>query len=193
MEISETNAPQDLESATARVLKRIASEPAYAAVLYKILASCETDRPAAAIEQEIRSYPEMRAAMQPPQVLLAWLVKAGGLEPVAEQETRPAWRTTPAGRNVVRMEWPGNRLAKRVAQVPGYRAVYHQVLRACLEPKTKGEIESLLRGNPALERPEVSPSYFIGELEKAGGLEWDRKWRTTQAGKEFVNEAFVGK
>lgn len=179
---------QDLESAAAEVLQRVSSEPALRVVLYKILAFCEAARPFAEIEREILSFPEMKAALQSPQTLLSWLAQAGGIEPVAAEEEVPAWRTTPAGRTVVRSECPGNRLARLLAQNPVYRNVSLEILRSCVAPKTRDEIEAMLQGNPVLENPKVYASFFIEALEQAGGLEWDEKWRTTQAGKEVVNE-----
>ena len=54
-------------------------------------------------------------------------------------------------------------------------------------PKSRGEIEALLRGDPLLENPKIYASFFIDALELAGGIAWDEKWRTTPAGKEFVD------
>lgn len=194
MESTEKKEPRDLESRTAAVLRKVLAEPAYRTVLYKVLEFCEIARSFAAIEQEMLSYPEMKTALQSPRVLLSWLVESGGIEQVApnieeekKKEKEPTWRTTEAGRNVVRIESPGNRLARLLAEEPVYRGVFQQVLRACVTPKSRGEIETTLKGNPVLENPKVYASFFIEKLEQAGGLEWSEKWRTTPIGKTFVN------
>jgi len=191
--MSETTEPQDFETATAKVLQRITSEPAYRAALYKILDFCRTERSTAAIKEEVHSYPEMRLALQSPQVLLSWLVQAGGIELIEDEKGSQVFVTTQAGRNVVRLESPIRRIGHLLAQDLDYRDIYLQVLQSCLAPKTKGEIEAMLDGNPVLENPKVYPSFVIGKLEEAGGLEWDGKWRTTQRGKEFLDEGVVRK
>ncbi len=184
---SETSESQDLENATAKILQRVTSEPAHRAVLYKILNFCEAERSISRITEEIRSYPEMRSALQTPQVLLSWLVQAGGIELIEAEEGAPVFLTTQAGSNVVRLENPINRIGHLLAQDFEYHDVYLQVLRSCLAPKTKDEIESMLDGNPVLENPKVYPSFVIGNLEEAGALEWEGKWRTTQPGKKFLD------
>ncbi|MHC1711336.1 MAG: hypothetical protein AB9872_04205 [Solidesulfovibrio sp.] len=187
MEITETSQPQDMESATLKVLQSVSSEPACRASLYKMLAYCETARTSVEIEQEALSYPEMKVSLHSSLMLLTRLVQSGGIERIAAKDATPLWRTTPAGRDVVRIEGPSKRLEALLAQNPGYRDVFFQVLQSCLAPKTKGEIEAMLHGNPVLVEPKVFAGFFIGELEKAGGLEWNEKWRTTQAGKEFAH------
>jgi len=185
--VTGTSDLQDLERATTKVLQRISVEPADKIVLHKVLTFCETARSYSQIWHEIRSFPEMTTALQPPQVLLKWLVQSGGIEQIAAEEQEPAWRTTPAGRNVVRIENPSNWLAQLLAREPIYKEIHLQVLQACVAPKTKGEIESMLRGIRVVDNSKVHASFFIEALERAGGLEWDEKWRTTQAGKNFIH------
>ncbi len=186
MEITETSEPQDLASATAKVLNRLLAEPDGKIALYKILAFCQPARSYTEVRDEILSFPEMKAALQTPQVLLSWLVEAGGLEQITVEGKELAFRTTPAGRNVVHLENPGGRLQRLLAEEDAYRNVFLLVLRSCVAPRNKSEIESILRGNPALENPKVYASFFIEALERAGGLEWNEGWRLTPAGKEFI-------
>jgi hypothetical protein len=186
MSVIEMRESQDLERATTKVLQRISAEPADKIVLCKILAFCESARSYPEIWHEVRAYPEMKTALQTPQVLLTWLVEAGGVEQVAAEEQEPTWRTTPAGRNVIRIEDPGDRLERLLAQDSVYREIFLQVLQLCIVPTSRSEIESMLNSHPLLENPKVYASYFVEALERARGLEWADKWRTTQAGKEFV-------
>jgi hypothetical protein len=165
-----------------KILERVSAEPAYRLVLYKILKFCATPRSAAEVEDEIRSFPEMKTAIHSPNVLLRWLEKVGGVERVAVGEEE-RWQTTEAGKKVVETQAPRMRLRELISQEPVYSDVYTQVLRFCEIPKTRTEIEELLQGNPVLENPKVYPTFFIQGLEAAGGLEWNGKWRTTEAGK----------
>lgn len=185
-EITVTNNCQDLEASN-KVLQRIAAEPDYRIVLYKILEYCNLARPSSDVERTILSFPEMKGAMHSPQLLLSWLEDAGGIEHLAAEKSEGMWCTTPAGRNAVRLESYEKRMGGLLVQEPIYEDIYLQVLQACLSPKSRMEIEILLNGNPVLKEPKVYPSFFIQSLELAGGLVWDEKWKTTLAGKNFLN------
>jgi hypothetical protein len=186
MSVIGTGEAQDLEGANTKILQKISAEPAYRAVLYKILAYCDPTRSYIDVEQTILSFPEMTVALQSPQILLSWLVESGGIEQIATEDGEAMWCTTPDGRNVVRSESYGNRLVRLLAQETIYRDICLQVLQSCVSPKSRIEIESMLRGNPVLEDSKVYASFFIEALEEAGGLEWDQKWKTTKAGKDFL-------
>jgi hypothetical protein len=177
------------------ILDRVIREPGYRRALYKILKYCETPRLISDVEHEIRVFPEMKTAIHEPHVLLGWLEDVGGIERVApgrgeeaeeeiEEETQEKWRTTQAGKKVAEMEAPHRKLLKLLAGEPSYRQIYVQVLDFCQSPRKRTEIEELLKGNPAMEKPQVYPSFFIEGLENTGGLEWiDNRWWTTEAGK----------
>lgn len=179
----------DLDQDTRRILRRMASEPALRRVLYEILVFCETMKPLSAVEREILSFPEMKSALQTPQTIVSWLVQVGGIQQVAAKGNESIWLTTPAGRKVTQVEAPADRMARLLAQEPRYRAVYFRVLQACKAPKTRFDLEAMLDAEPVLESPKVYASYFIEALERAGGLEWSGRWRTTQAGKEITGES----
>lgn len=176
----------DLETATNVVLERIADEPAYENVLYKILKYCETTHTETDLEQAILSFPEMKNSMHSPQILLSWLEDAGGIERIVQEQDEPIWRITPAGQNAANILSEDNRLRKLFAEESRYHDIFVQVLEGCSSPKSRMDIEDMLEGNPILEKPKVYPSFFIEMLEKAGGLVWDEKWKTTQAGKDFL-------
>lgn len=182
-----TNDCQNMETLTDQILRRIDSEPNYRIVLYKILHYCDPARPMSDVEQKILSMPEMKGAFHSPQLLLSWLVGVGGIDQINSEKGERMWCTTQAGRKVVRLESCDSRLMRLLDQDRSYQDIYLKVLQACLTPKSRTEIESLLNGNILLEKPKVYPSFFIENLERAGGLEWDVKWRTTLAGKDFLN------
>ena len=178
------------EDPSAWIQKKVFAEPAYSSTLYKILSFCETPRSLDEIEREIRSFPEMKTAIQSPRTCLSWLVQVNGIElldPNNVDEKSAMWHTTPAGMRVVQHCSPGNRISNLLATEAAYAKVYVQLLQACTEPKTRSEIESLLGNNPALESPKVYPIYFIDAMERAGGIEWNARWQTTKAGKNFLN------
>lgn len=185
---SGTKEYQDLETATDKVLKRISAEPAYRIVFYKILENCESARSSSEVEQTILSFPEMKGAMHSPRLLLSWLEEAGGIELITAEKGNGEgmWYTTPAGRNVIRKEGNDSCLGRLLAQEPLYQDIFLQVLKACLSPKSRMEIESMLNENPILEEPKVYPSFFIEKLEEARCLEWDEKWKITSTGKNFL-------
>jgi hypothetical protein len=187
IKVSETNKCQDLEVATNKVLQRIAAEPAYRIVLYKILEYCDPVRHSSDVERTILAIPEMKGAMHSPQLLLSWLKDVGAIEQRAAEKGEVMWCTTSAGRNAVSKESYDSSLVRLLAQEFIYQDIYLQVLQACLSPKSRMEIETMLKGNPILEEPKVYPSFFIENLEEARGLEWDEKWKTTSDGKVFLN------
>ncbi|CDX04471.1 hypothetical protein DesLBE_2241 [Desulfitobacterium sp. LBE] len=174
---------------TAKILRRLSAEPAYSAILYKILVYCTPARLSSDVERTILSFPEMKGGLQSPLTLLGWLEEAGGIEQIPVNEQESMWSTTMAGRSVVETESYENRLVRLLDQETHYGDIYWQVLKACLSPKSRIEIESILSGTPVLENSGILPSFFIESLEKAGGLSWDKKWITTEAGKDLLKIA----
>jgi len=182
VDVAKTSEVIELEKAAAQVMQRIQAEPVYRAPLYKLLAFCTTARTAAEVESELAALPQMRTALHPPHVLLAWLENSGGLERLAAgQEIQ--WHTTRAGKRALDKLAPAKQLLELFAAESKYRDLYIEVLRFCDTPRTKGEIENLLQGNPVMEDPKVYPVFLIQGLEAAGGLEWDGKWCATEAAK----------
>jgi len=184
VEVIKTEASGEVANAEKKILDLISSEPAYRLVLYKILKFCETPRSAAEVEEEILSFPEMKTAIYSPIILLGWLEGVGGVERVTVGEKEDRWQTTEAGKKVAAIEAPAKRLLELLAKEPVYHDIYMQVLRFCQTPRARTEIESLLEGNPVMEKPKVYPTFFIQGLEEAGGLEWvERHWQTAEVGK----------
>ncbi len=174
---------QELAGKTTKIVDRIAAEPAYRTSLYKLLMFCATPRTAAEVDKELCAWPEMGAALHPPQALLAWLVQAGGIEQLAAAQDGPQWQTTEAGRKAVELHGPAERLVQLLAREPACHDLYSRVLAFCLTPRARTEIEALVQDDPILAALKVYPSFLIEGLEAAGGLEWVGKWRTTDAGK----------
>lgn len=174
---------------TAKILRRLSAEPAYSAILYKILVYCTPARLSSDVERTILSFSEMKGGLQSPLTLLGWLEEAGGIEKSYVNEQESMWGTTMAARSVVETESYENRLVRLLDQEIRYREIYLQVLKACLSPKSRIEIESIFGRTPAFEDSGILPSFFLESLEKAGGLSWDKTWITTEAGKGLLKIA----
>ncbi len=185
---------QDLERAAEKIVRRISAEPGHKAVLYRMLKYCASARTGPEVEHYLRSFPGRRGTWQSALVLLGWLAEAGGIEPIGidEQEKKGEqerlWRTTPAGLNALGSASDRDRLVRLLAREALYHDIYLQVLEFCAVPRSRTEIDELLKGNPVLEQPKVYPSFLIEALEEAGGLEWDGQWKTTQDGKDFLHQ-----
>ena len=193
MDSTQKDILQSLEEAIAKVHQRIISEPAYRIVLYKMLAFCQVTHSTTDIAEEMLSYPEMNVSLQSSQILLSWLIECGGMEEVVVagmEEKDLMWRTTVAGKAVLDKYNSDDKLEELFIKEPTYRSVYLEVLSACVSPKTKSEIETMLLGNQILESPKVYANYFIETLENSGGLEWRDKWQTTRMGVHAMNENF---
>lgn len=178
----------DLSDITVNIQRRILVEPAHKSALYNLLTFCETARTSDEIEHEMRSWPAMKASVQPPRILLAWLVQVGGIARTEAEKQEPRWLTTPAGREAVGHKDPEALLRDLLARESDYRAVCLRILQACLQPRATAWLESLLRDDPLPVHSQIYASYFIAALEQAGGLAWDDGWRTTRSGIKIINE-----
>jgi hypothetical protein len=107
-----------------------------------------------------------------------------------------AWRTclTEAGELALARTDPLARLRELISGQPGDRRdAYLDVLAFCEEPRTLAEIADHLSGSPGLETDQwgvvhMEPNAYIGQLDRAGGLEWEDGWVTTEGGREVLDE-----
>lgn len=172
-----------VENAEKKIVDRLTSEPSYRLVLYKMLRFCETARSATEIEAEVLAFPEMKAAVLSPSVLLSWLENSGGVERIGETEAEQ-WQITGAGQKVLALEAPSKRLLDLIAKEPEYGDLFRQTLGFCQTPRTRGEIEEWVKQNPVAQANQVYPAFLLQRLEDAGGIEWvNSHWQTTEAGK----------
>jgi hypothetical protein len=169
-----------------QLLDRIVREPSYRLVLYKILRFCETPKSAAEIEQEVIAYPEMKAAVLTPAILLGDLERAGGLERLVEAEN-DKWRITESGKRVVEIEAPGKRILALMSKEPEHSQLFLSTLEFCCTRRTRAEIEAWIKENSSPQTPQVHIGYVLQRLEDAGGIEWvDQYWQTTESGKGVI-------
>ena len=174
------------DDAVKRLVRRIAAEPAYQSVLYKILVFCDTPCPVSQVQETVLAFPEMVNAAHSPALLLSWLQEASGIEKVVVGRQEETWRTTPIGRRFVAVESPAKKIAALFAAELTCQEIFKHVLGFCRTPRSRNEIEDWLDSNPRLEELRVRPTFFIERLEDAGGLEWlDKHWCTTPAGTQM--------
>lgn len=98
---------------------------------------------------------------------------------------------TETGRELLAAYAPEATLCALIRSKPAYRDVFAAILDACSadEGASRADLERIidaqpqLQPGPAMQRTTVYPQYFIDALETAGGIAWDGRWRTTDAGK----------
>lgn len=186
-------------------------------ILYKILAFCREERLLRTVEEEVATYPEFALATQNQYHMVSTLVKAHGLclverdvdgnevlphqkEGLTEDEIDDLvcslnYVTTEVGERFVEIHQPKARLVELLGLNPQRSETYIDVLRFVSEkPRSYNEIRGLLEGLPALETVidgntvTMQPSVFVDKLERNGALVWDRGWRLTKEGKEFLED-----
>jgi hypothetical protein len=166
---------------------KIASEPASREIMYKTLNYCFTPRPLEEVKTQIRKWVGAKAMLHSAQAIVNCLLESGGLETL-KNESAMELQTTPAGKTVADAAAPNKRLIRLFRSSPEYADIFISIIRACAQPKTTQQIESMLADNEIMARENIFASYFIGELEDAGALEWDVKWVSTQSGMEAAAE-----
>lgn len=100
---------------------------------------------------------------------------------------------TDEGRDVARTLAPEGRLAALFEADEAENPVYRRILTLADQPEgaAKADLEKTLFAEgliPVDERtglPAIFPSYYIDNLERAGGLVWESSWKTTEEGRRF--------
>ena len=186
------NSTHPTEAAFSKLVKRIEAEPAYQVALFKLLQFCKNVHTTAEIAAELRSFPEMQTALHSPEILLSWMIEAGGIEQIPSEEREENWQTTAVGGQVLDQNAPMKQLSQLFSQEPLRRDDLVHVLKYCETAKTTGEIEGCLNNSHALSSNSLPVMYFIQTLEKVGGLEWVGKWHTTESGRAILGSLGVG-
>ena len=134
----------------------------------------------------------MQTAIHSPEILLSWMIEAGGIEQIPSEEREENWQTTVVGEQVLDQNAPMKQLSQLFSQEPLHRDDLVRVLEYCETAKTTSEIERCLndRHDPSSNSLPVMQS--IQTLEKVGGLEWIGKWHTTESGRAILASLGVG-
>jgi hypothetical protein len=185
----ETPASSENVKSVERVEQLMAACTSLRRPIYRTLELCEEPRTSKDIEIAIGSFIHGQVSIYTPAVIFAWLRDADALESVPGPQPDTAaemWITTAAGRRILDKVSPGKQLTSLLDGDSKYRESYLRMLVFCIFPRDREEIEKHFEIDPALEEPKVYPSALIGELEAAGGIEWNKKWQTTELAKEFL-------
>lgn len=195
----------------------VVKHPLNREILYKILAFCQEERALRVIEEQVASYPEFEHATQNQYHMVSNLAKVHGLRLVERDidgnEILPEQKsgltedevddlvfslnyvTTDVGVRFVEIHRPKARIIELLDLDPARSETYVDVLRFVSEqPRRYDDIKRLLEGHPALEtvidgnRLTMQPSVFVDKLERNGALVWDKGWRLTEEGKEYLKE-----
>lgn len=103
--------------------------------------------------------------------------------------------TSETGAAVVELLDPVKRVTSYASSRPDRTPAYRKLLEFCLTPRTLEEIKGLLDEDPVLKSAERSgcqglkASYFIDRMNESGGLQWNGRWLTTDAGQAYLKTA----
>ena len=188
--------------------------PLHREIYVRLLEFCKECRALTEAEDAVRSWPQARQIAQSPYRLIRNLVDEGGLDWIeldnagvrltaertvglSSEEAEDlvasyAVETTAVGADAAEAWSPQRRLDDLVANAPERSEAFAEVLALCGTPQRLASIEALLERTGFLDTlravngQPLKPSYFVDALERAGGLEWDGAWRTTDAGRRLM-------
>lgn len=99
------------------------------------------------------------------------------------------WALTDAGRAYLEGDPQGSYALGLLEREGYYLPVYRELLAFVgEEPRTKPQIDARIDGHPLLQEPRMFSGHFVGELEKAGALEWNDAWVLTQVGQALLDD-----
>ena len=183
----------------------------------RVLRYCAQEHELHDIEQKMETFPEFPRCTMNQYYMIKSLVESFGLEYIERtedgQQITPEMKegktedeiddmiynfnyvTTPLGLRLIEERSPRKRLEALLEWEPSRRDTYVQVLDFIAEePRPYAQIESLLKGTPALETvidgriETMQPSVFLDKLERAGVLVWNKKWQITEEGLDYLKE-----
>lgn len=193
----------------------VTKHPLNREIFYKTLRYCTEERSLRDMEEQIATFPEFPRATMNQYYLVKSLVEAHGLELVERTEggerVTPAmkqgktedeiddlvfslnYRISPIGERLVAEHTPGARLESLLKREPERRDAYLQLLDyIAQEARTYPQVESLLKGSPALQTiidghlETVQSSVLLDKLERAGVLVWNNDWQITEEGHRYL-------
>lgn len=99
------------------------------------------------------------------------------------------WVLTDAGRAYIDGDPQGSYALDLLEREGYYAPVYLRLLEFVAEsPRTKPQIDHEIDGDDLLREPRMFAGHFVGELEKAGALEWNDAWAITELGEALKND-----
>lgn len=99
------------------------------------------------------------------------------------------WVLTEEGRAFVDSDPQGSYALELLEREGYYAPVYLRLLEfVAEEPRGKPQIDHVIDADPLLQEPRMFAGHFVGELEKAGALEWDDAWAITEVGEALLRD-----
>lgn len=211
---AETEAPT-FDQQCDRVFHTVVRQPLQRELMVEILRFCQQTQLQSNVEQHILDDVHYADALVSPYRMMQELVAAGGLavqeldedgNPVSEEDKAGltedqvddlvwdfSYATTPAGAHVVDYYSPQHQMARLMDLHPDAGEAFCRILSYCTQPKTRGELEQFINSNDLARFLHCSstprPSVFMDRLETAGLLVWKNGWKTSDAGRWYVDNA----
>ncbi|MDR2400486.1 MAG: hypothetical protein LBD73_02400 [Deferribacteraceae bacterium] len=161
------------------ITRRIEEEPASKNILYSILKFCIECRTIEDVAAYFEKITQNSATLHSCGTYVSWLLKLNAIE-----RTDSLFKTTPEGTVIVNELSYANRLKALFEKRPEFRNYFIKILQACVEPKSKDDLEEMF--DDVYKATGLYLSYFTAELEDAGGLVWMGKWKTTDDGTALI-------
>lgn len=158
---------------------RLANEVESGKIMYEIINFCHVDKDIDEIIKHVESKFDTESIVHGIKMCLSWLIDLK-----AVNFNHNHFTSTEEALLAISALTPTNRLRALFDASLEHKDIFLRLMKACVEPKTRSEIESLLDGAAC---GEYYPSYFTSELESAGALVWKNKgWLLTKEGSDLL-------
>ncbi|WP_276915651.1 hypothetical protein [Parvibacter caecicola] len=195
--------------------KFIQENPSYVRPTFEVLIFCEQEQEFSNIVQMLRQGTYAKTFVAQPDAFVAMLRDWGLLsmttyvdgcpyggtaqeladDPAvsADAQITYGFQATQQGGEVADALAPANRLTTLFEADAEENKVYQRILQLADVPQgaSRNQLEAALYDDGLIPRDprtglvSVFPSYYIDNLERAGGLVWESSWKTTEAGRGF--------
>ncbi len=206
----------DKDTAEERISALFDQMPTLQKILYGILRLCEAPSRAEDIDAAIEDLKRHHHCVYSPSTFCSLLERAGAIEKVDETgqsledfEQEPQmievdgttywvvapppcvfWKLTDAGLAQLEGHKPFEAIQACFDDEPLYADIFKTILELCGQKggTTVKAIGDAVEDEPAAQEPRRYAMYFIDKLERAGALDWNGAWTTTEEGKRFLSQ-----
>lgn len=197
----------------------LVANPSYATPAYDVVTFCESERPFEEAVQLLKNGTYPKTFVAPPDGFVSLMVDndflevsayvdgvpyGGTFEELTQDDSIPleaeityGVTATDLGRQTVAPYAPQTQLIKLLEEDPEAAPVHLRVLELCCQEgglsrkdlETVLKAEDLIPHDPRTGLVSIFPTYYIDNLERAGGLVWKSTWMTTEEGREALAKA----
>jgi hypothetical protein len=161
-----------------KLIERFQQEPAYTNIMFGLLAYASTKRTTEELITQLKSLSEHTTLLHSPATVLSWIVELSGLDIITNEDGSKFWKTSDAGLEALNEVGYSRKKTTVIDEEDIYRNIYIKILKLCLEPRSKEEIEDMLESEIVIGTDKPQSGFFIDNLECVGALEWQGKWKT---------------